>query len=126
MERLEFEGTPKKPHVLLDPGTGTILLEGRCIVENAVTFFDPILLWIQEYVKDNTRSLVIDFKLEYFNTSSSKMILQMLLDLKEAQDIGVNITFNWYYFEDDEDILETAEEAEMLSGLKLVYHIIEA
>ena len=50
----------------------------------------------------------------------------MLLDLKEAQDIGVNITFNWYYFEDDEDILETAEEAEMLSGLKLVYHIIEA
>jgi len=46
----------------------------------------------------------------YFNTASSKLIMDILLKLEEMVEDGANIKVEWYYQEDDEDMMEAGEE----------------
>ncbi len=126
MKKIEIKKTLHQPHVVLDPSDGTMLFEGKSIVPNATEFFGNILDWIREYTSTVSQpKITVDFKLEYFNTASSKMILQLLLLLKEAERNGTEILFNWHYYEDDDDMMDIAEEAEMLSELKINYVVME-
>jgi uncharacterized protein YkuJ len=46
----------------------------------------------------------------YFNTASSKIILDILMRLETLHEDGKNITIEWHYEEDDEDMQEAGEE----------------
>jgi len=50
------------------------------------------------------------FKLEYFNTASSKMILDIFLKFEEIHKDGHDVMISWYYQEDDEDMEEACDE----------------
>ena len=63
--------------------------------------------------------LVFNFRLTYFNTSSSKRILYILLKLKEYEDNGGEVTVNWYYDEDDTDMEEDVEDFRIISNLDI-------
>ena len=54
-------------------------------------------------------TLILDFRLEFINTASTKLLLEMLYDLQKMVDKEGRIEVNWYYEEDDETILETGE-----------------
>ncbi len=124
MKKIEIKKTLHQPHVVLNPDNGTMLFEGKSIVPNASEFFEPILTWIEDFSAIGDK-LVVDFKLEYFNTASSKMILQMMLTLKNVNEKGTKVEFNWHHYDDDEDMIDIAEEAEMLSQLKIIYKIMD-
>ncbi|MEM4251402.1 MAG: DUF1987 domain-containing protein, partial [Candidatus Bathyarchaeia archaeon] len=49
-------------------------------------------------------------KLDYFNTSSSKCILNILEMLEDAHAKGRKVDLNWYYQEEDDDMLENGQE----------------
>jgi hypothetical protein len=62
-------------------------------------------------------------QLEYFNTSSSKCILDVFKKL-EAINKGENdVLINWYYEEDDEDMLEAGEDYESI--IRVPFKMIE-
>ncbi len=107
MEELKIEGSAKTPTVEFK-GDGELLLKGRSIPENSIEFYKPLLDWIEEYGNSPKDKTVLNVQLEYFNTSSSKCILDVFKKLETLKD--TNIEINWYYEEDDEDMLEAGED----------------
>jgi hypothetical protein len=91
---------------------GYLLFEGRAIPEDSISFFEPILILLDQYEKKPNLSLTVDFKLEYFNTSSAKFILKILLVLKKIDTGLCNVVINWYFDEDDDDMFEVGQDYE--------------
>lgn len=106
MEVISLEGTEDTPKILLDKANGIFEISGRSLPEDSAEFYQPILDWLDEYIKSPNSETKFIFKLEYFNTASSKLILDVLSKLENLE----NITVLWYFHEDDEDMEEAGEE----------------
>ncbi len=106
MNTLLIEGGDDTPRVLLDKDNKIFEVSGRSLPEDSVGFYSPVVDWIKEYSKDPNSDTDFTFKLDYFNTSSSKMILDLLKLLNEIN--GVRII--WYSIVDDEEVAEAGEE----------------
>jgi len=121
IQNLEIEGqkgTFFVPHVKFDADTGYCLLEGESYLEDTWTFYDSLLQWLKSYTEDK-KPVNLDLKLTYFNTSSSKGILDILKFLKQYETNGGEVTVKWYYPEDDDDNYEEAEDFREDTGLDL-------
>jgi hypothetical protein len=119
LEPLKIEPTHKTPKVYLDPAEGTFELSGRSIPEDSVGFYQRVLTWIDEYGKSPNPKTNFKFELEYFNTSSSKNILELLKKLESIHGEGHAVQISWYYDEDDEDMEETGEDYKALLNVPL-------
>jgi hypothetical protein len=122
MEPLLIEGTNNTPNVKFDGARGFIEIRGRSNPENSIAFYKPLIDWLEEYVKIPAALTIVDIKLEYFNTSSSKFILNILkkLEIISKDKRGINI--NWYYQKGDDDMLEAANDYESL--IQIPFQII--
>lgn len=110
MDSIFIEGTPKTPNVKFDSDSGALLLKGRSIPENSIEFYKPLVDWLDEYSNSPKAKTVCDIQLEYFNTSSSKCLLDLFKKMENMSKNGSEIVINWYYEEDDEDMLEAGED----------------
>lgn len=110
MEPLHLEGSPKTPHVHFDPSTGLLELKGRSIPENSIDFYKPLIDWIDKYGRQPNSKTAVHVQLEYFNTSSSKCILDVFKKLEPIRSAGNEVTVLWHYEADDEDMLEAGED----------------
>src|SRR5690554_2929010 len=117
MENIRIEGTPKTPFVEFNATTGVLLIRGRCIPENSIDFYKPLIDWIDSYVLQPAENTVLHMQLEYFNTSSSKCILDVFNKIESIVKIGRNVVVKWHYEEDDEDMLEAGEDYEAIIDL---------
>lgn len=115
MENLTLEGTPKTPTVSFSKDAGVLEIKGRSIPENSIEFYKPLLDWIGEYGGSAKPETEINIKLEYFNTSSSKCILDVFKKLETLSN--TKMTINWYYEEDDEDMLEAGEDYQAIISI---------
>lgn len=123
MEILTIEGTAKTPTVNLNPSDGIIEIKGRSIPENSIEFYKPVVDWLEEYGNSPKEKTNVNIQLEYFNTSSSKCILDVLKKLESIAKAGNDIIINWYYEEDDEDMLEAGEDYQSI--IKIPFKMIE-
>lgn len=114
IQPLKIEPTHKTPKVYLDPENNVFEISGRSIPEDSVGFYKPILDWLDEYAKNPLPQIEFKFELEYFNTASSKNILEILKKLEEIYEKGNDVKIIWYYEEDDEDMEETGEDYKAL------------
>lgn len=117
MEIIVRDGTPKTPSVRLDGTTGIIEVKGRSIPENSVEFYKPLIDWLEKYGAAPCASTVVNIQLEYFNTSSSKCILDIFKKLELINKKGNPVEINWYYEEDDEDMFEAGEDYQSIISL---------
>jgi len=92
------------PTVDFNSATGVFELSGESYLEDTIKFYKPILDWLSEYSSVNRKPITFNFKLTYFNTNSSRSILDILKILKKYETIGGKVTVNWYYNEDDIDM----------------------
>jgi hypothetical protein len=106
MDILNLEGTEDTPRIVLDKKDGIMEISGRSLPEDSTEFYKPVLDWIERYAASPNPSTVFVFKLEYFNTASSKLILDVLYALEDISNIRVQ----WYFHEDDEDMEEAGQE----------------
>jgi hypothetical protein len=107
---LELQPTGSTPRILL-PGTAADgWIEGNCYPENAFAFFEPVMAWLREYRKVSGRRLTLNVKLDYFNTSSSKCLLDLFSSLQDAKAEGGEMRIVWHYCQDDSDMRESGEE----------------
>lgn len=118
MENLEIAGTPKTPTILLNGDDGAMLLEGRSNPENARDFFQPVMDWLEEYLKHPAERTDLKINLELFNTSSSKYLMEILRKIRFLADNEYAFNVTWLYEEDDLEMLDTAEAYEMMTGLR--------
>ena len=118
MDALKLEGSPKTPIVNFDPFDGLLELKGRSIPENSIEFYKPLFDWIDNYSNEPQPVTTVNIVLEYFNTSSSKCILDFFKKLETLNNGGrTTVTINWHYEEDDEDMLEAGEDYQAIIDL---------
>lgn len=120
MEDIRIEGTPKTPTVHFNAASGSLDIKGRSIPENSIEFYKPLMDWIEEYAKSAQPKTTVNIQLEYFNTSSSKCILDLF---KKLEAVNNEIVINWYYEEDDEDMLEAGEDYDAI--INIPFRMIE-
>ncbi len=119
MQKLFKKGTDATPLVNLDKESGTFEISGRSLPEDVVAFYADVLEWIEEYGKDPSEKTVVNFKLNYYNTASSKMLYELMLRFQDIAAEGHDVLVRWHYDEDDEDMEEAGEEyAEVVEDLK--------
>ncbi len=123
MEPIIIEGTPKTPTVHFDSSEGVFKLEGRSIPENSVEFYKPLVDWLDQYKENPLPKTTVEVKLEYFNTSSSKCILDVFKKLEMIHKAKNDVEIKWYYEEDDEDMLEAGEDYESI--IRVPFEMIE-
>jgi hypothetical protein len=112
MKVIKIHGTDDTPQVILDatPETPHLEISGRSLPEDVVTFYAPIIEWLEEYAGAPLGKTVFNFKLEYFNTASSKLLLDILLKLEDIHEDGHEVLVKWHYPDDDEDMEEAGQE----------------
>lgn len=123
MENFNLEGTAKTPEVKFDAENGVLELRGRSIPENSIEFYKPLNDWIDNYGSAPKANTIVDVKLEYFNTSSSKCILDLFKQLESLNGKGTEVKINWYFEEDDEDMEEAGEDYQAI--INLPFNMVE-
>ena len=125
MAKFELKETATTPNINFDSVSGILKIEGRSIPENVIDFYHPVLRWIDDYSKTPNEQTEIHLKFEYFNTSSSKRIFDIMKKLeKMAIDSGQKVIINWYYEEDDEDIYFAGNDYKALIS-RVEFNLIE-
>ena len=120
MDTLTIHATEFTPEVVLDPGANRFEISGESRPENAGKFYQPILEWLDQYhslrywqdnkFKGEGNAPVFEFKLEYFNSTSAKFILDILKKLEVFKKDDLVFAVNWYYEDQDLDMKESGVE----------------
>ena len=123
MNTLNLPATKTTPAVVFDPAQRTLEFSGQSYPENAIQFFQEIQKQLEDHLKKHSDPLTVNFKLDYFNTSSSKCLLDLLECLAQSHQKHNNITINWYYAEGDEDMQDSGTDFSL--DVKLPFNLIE-
>lgn len=97
--------TEKSPEVVFD--NGDIILSGRSYTEDSVTFYRPIKALLDTYTGHKMRIIVI---LDFFNTSSSKCLLELFRIIERAYKNGRDASIIWKYASNNVDMREAGED----------------
>jgi hypothetical protein len=125
MQDLIIDSTIKTPEVTFVASQGVLTLKGRSIPENSIDFFKPLHDWIEEYFKNPNETTRVEIKLEYFNTSSSKSMLDLFKKMESFNGLPSDIVINWFYEEDDEDMLEAGEDYQAILSIPVQMIAVE-
>jgi len=110
METIKIQGTEDTPRIILDAENEIMEISGRSLPEDVSAFYEPVLNWLNEYAENPNKKTIFNFKLTYFNTASSKLLLDILMKLEEMHESNNDVLIRWHYPEDDEDMEEAGEE----------------
>jgi hypothetical protein len=110
METIKIQGTEDTPKIILDAENEIMEISGRSLPEDVSSFYEPVINWLNEYAEKPNKKTIFNFKLTYFNTASSKLLLDILMKLEEMHEKGQDVLVRWHYPEDDEDMEEAGEE----------------
>lgn len=127
MNPLILEGTyitPEKtettPEIILNEDENIYSISGRSLPHDAKSFYEPVLIWLDDLSKhpDKDKTIYFKIKLEYYNTSSAKMLLDIFEKLELINNSGRKVVIEWNYADDDEDMLEAGERYSKLVNIK--------
>jgi hypothetical protein len=110
MDSLIIEPMDDSPNVRFTHENGKLEISGKSLPENVSAFYAPILEWLTNYSLNPQPSTEFTFRLTYFNTASSKLILDLLTILEKMKNEGRNVLVNWYYPDYDEDMKDAGIE----------------
>jgi len=108
-----------KPYVNFQAGTGKCEISGESFPEKTEDFYARLMSWMDQYIKQVKGPLEFDLKLTYFNTSSSKRILLLMIKLNEYAQQGGKVKARWIYHPEDIDLEEDIEDLKLISKLDL-------
>ena len=115
----EVTDAPYYPIINFNAETGNCEISGESYMEEAFKFYSPLLDWIKRYFEEQDKALTLNIKLTYFNTNSSRLILDMLDIIKSSKDEGNKVIVNWYYDPADPDMIDEVEDFELETGLDI-------
>ena len=108
MKNLLIDATKKTPEIIFRT-TGDLMITGSSLPANIIKFYQPILDWLEEFKTLSPKKITITFDLEHINTSSTRMILQILRIVSSIASAKNNIRIIWQYENEDKDMLEQGE-----------------
>jgi hypothetical protein len=110
MKIIKYGPQGLKPGITLDIDNGIFELYGKSCPENVVEFYQPMMDWLDEYKDHALDKTVFEFRLQYYNTASSKVLFIIMQKLEAVYEAGKEVLIKWIYPEDDEALEEAGEE----------------
>lgn len=111
MDNLYIAPTPSSPEVDFRFDTHQLHLRGESYPENAAAFYGSVLARLQAYLaQQQDRQIEVHVALAYFNSSSTKMLFNLIAALDGAVEAGNHVRLHWYHDEEDDTILEFGQE----------------
>lgn len=123
LPRVVIPPTELAPQVILDPVCHSIELNGHSLVAGSQKFYDPVFRWIEKLRTYSPKEVSLHIRLNYFNTYTSKVLLEIFLTVRQMEQMGTRVHYNWYYMHDDDELRETGEHYEDI--LKVNFRFIE-
>lgn len=108
--KLEKEKTGSTPYILIDEENSYMRFEGESFHENVIEFYKEVSDWLNQYLKTNFQQFTFDCKLKYFNSSTAKLLLNMLLEMDENVSKANKVIVNWITTEDNDIMIECGED----------------
>ncbi|GAA0894263.1 DUF1987 domain-containing protein [Fulvivirga kasyanovii] len=124
MDNYTLVPTPKTPRLYFNAQNGDFEISGRSIPENSIEFYKPLLEWLDEYEKKPQPETKLHVNLEYFNTSSSKCLVEILRKLEKVNE-KTNVKVFWHYEEEDEDMMESGEDFKKILKLPIELVVVK-
>ncbi|MBI5219846.1 MAG: DUF1987 domain-containing protein [Bacteroidia bacterium] len=123
MEPISIQGTQKTPTINFNNLTGKIEITGRSMAEDSIKFYKPLLDWLEQYITNPHTPTEIMIQLEYFNTSSSKCLLDIFKKIETLHKTGIEVIINWYYEEENEVLLDAGQDYQTI--IKVPFNMIK-
>jgi hypothetical protein len=111
MKALVIEATRCTPKINFDDTKNVLEIRGESYPENTALFYQPIFAWLADYLENLNEEMVeVNVEMIYFNSSSSKVLMDFFDVLEYATSTGKKIQVNWCYDKDNDMALEYGEE----------------
>ncbi|SFD54361.1 DUF1987 domain-containing protein [Paracidovorax konjaci] len=111
MDNLYIAPTPSSPEVDFQFDKHTLSLRGESYPENAAAFYGDVIARLKDYLsRQRGQRIEMHIALAYFNSSSTKMLFNLIDALNDAVEAGNPVALHWYYDEEDDTILEFGQE----------------
>ena len=128
MKTLLFEPTDTTPKILFDPDNLVFEISGHSRPEDVRSFYKPVIAWLKDFIQaislneiNIDKPIEFDFKMVYFNSSSAKFLLDVLVEINKIHIAGHETIINWYYDDGDDDMLEVGEDLSDMVEFKFNY-----
>ncbi len=115
-----ISSTPKTPYINFDQNNKKLELKGISCPENPVQFYTPLFEELKKYTIKNDE-LEIVMQLDYFNTGSSKCLLNLFQIIVDNQKNIEKFKITWITEEGDDELKEAGKIFEEMSGIKFDY-----
>ena len=125
MEPLIIQSTTNTPAIRLHKQGDKFSISGVSLPENVLEFYEPVIDWIIRYFNDPNPETTFEFKFNYLNTASSKMVSNILQILDEQYTNGMNVSVIWYYDIEDAEIKELGQDLSELMELPMEFRVRE-
>ena len=122
MENIEIKGSKDVyfvPSVSFNADSGNLKISGESYLEDTRAFYLPLIKWVETFTNMEKQPVHLEIDLSYYNTSTSKHILEILYVLKDFQLKGGDVNIDWYYSAEDEDVQEEIEDFQHECGLSI-------
>jgi len=125
VENLHIPATKSSPEINFDAQTNILAITGESYPENTTQFYESVFKWLDNYIETlQDQEVIFNIELIYFNSSSSKVLMDLFDILEEASEEDKNIIVNWIYDEENDASLEYGEEfAEDMESLS--FNLVE-
>jgi len=110
MEPIIIKGSDELPEIILDKINSKFEFSGRSLPEDATEFYQPVQSWISDYIKNPNPVTILNFHLEYFNSSSARRIVEILMQLEQLLETPNKVTVVWHYEMNDDLMKARGEE----------------
>lgn len=111
MQDLYMTKTADFPEIDFKFSQNQLSMSGESFPENPAQIFYPILLNLEQYLQNtDNQDIEFNFRLTYFNSSSTKMLTSIFELLNESACSHNRVQLNWHYDEDDDTIREFGED----------------
>ena len=130
MRKLIIDQKPSSPKVILDPDKKIFLISGESRPPDVREFYGQIIEWMESFssylIKSDEKEepVIFNFNFDYFNSSSGKLILDICKILAALRLKGFNISVNWHFEKEDDDMLEAGKE--MSKIVKFPFEFVES
>jgi len=126
MRAIRIKGEEDMPSVILDRDNNEFELSGRSLPENAITFYRPILEWLDSYTINPLPRTEFVFRMTYYNTATAKQILEILLRLEDIYSAGHDVRATWLYESGDGDMEDAGVEYARIVNVPIIMTTLES
>jgi len=112
--------TDNTPEFIFRPD-GMIKIRGRGLFGNRTETTDQLGNWIDEYITNPAEITYVILAFEYLNSFSTTLLVSMLRKFSQVLIQSGKLVVQWYYEEDDEDILERGEYISSTFNIPIIF-----